>query len=241
VSVSGRLCVVATPIGNMEDITLRALRVLREADVIAAEDTRHTRLLLDRHGISRPMISCHQFNEARRTGDLVAQIQSGQTVALVSDAGMPGVSDPGERLIRACVQAGVVIEILPGPSAVLHALVASGFAMTPFVFEGFLPVKSGQRAKAIARLADRQITTVFFESPHRIQKTLEELALQLPDRCVCVARELTKKFEEHLRGTAAELAVAGRSRQWKGEITLVIEAASRKKGAESREDDSEEG
>ena len=233
--MSGRLQVVGTPIGNLEDITLRALRSLREADVIAAEDTRHTAHLLAHFEIRKPLVSCHQFNEARRSAELMGQFAAGKTVALVSDAGMPGVSDPGERLIRACLAGGIPVEVIPGPSAVLHALVASGFAPVPFVFEGFLPVKSGQRERAVAALGGRELTTVFFESPYRIQRTLDELARQFPERAVCVARELTQKCEEVLRGGAREVAERTRDRTWKGEITLVVGPGSGPRGGAGSE------
>ncbi len=237
-SPGGKLFVVATPIGNLEDITLRALRTLKEADCIAAEDTRHTSVLLSHYEIRKPLISYHQFNEAKRTAEFIGQLQGGTTIALVSDAGFPGVSDPGERLIAACVAAGVTVEVIPGPSAVLSALAASGLPMCPFLFEGFLPVKSGQRAKVVQALVHRRATTVFFESPYRIGKTLAELARQLPDRPVCVARELTKKFEEFNRGTAADLAASLASKNWKGEITLVVAGCQKRDAADS--DDSAE-
>lgn len=226
---------MATPIGNLEDITLRAIRALREADVIAAEDTRHARVLLSHLEIHKPLISCHQFNEASRLGRIQECFDRGQSVALVTDAGMPGISDPGERLIAHCIAAGVPIEVIPGPSAVLHALVASGLPACPFTFEGFLPQKQGRRRRAIEALRDREATTVFFESPHRIAKTLNALAEILPDRRICIARELTKKFEECLRGTSAELAESLRDRAWRGEITLVIEGVGRRRHAEDHD------
>lgn len=222
-----KLLVVATPIGNLEDITLRAIRALREADVIAAEDTRHASVLLRHLEIRKPLVSCHQFNEARRLGRIQECFDAGQAVALVTDAGMPGISDPGERLIGHCIREGVPVEVIPGPSAVLHALVASGLPPYPFVFEGFVPQKAGRRTRAIEALRDRDATTVFFESPHRIAKTLDALAAILPNRRLCIARELTKKFEECLRGTARELAAAHAGRPWRGEITLVVGGAGR--------------
>jgi 16S rRNA (cytidine1402-2'-O)-methyltransferase len=238
-----RLFVVATPIGNLEDITLRALRVLREADLIAAEDTRHTGHLLAHFEIRKPVVSLHHFNEARRTAELDASFDAGRTVALVSDAGMPGVSDPGERLIRHCIERDIAVEVIPGPSAVLHALVASGFPVIPFRFVGFLPVKSGQRANAVAAMLASDATTVAFESPHRIQRTLEELARQEPGRGICVARELTKKFEELLRGSAASVCETGRPREWRGEITLVVAPAERvrRRGADEGAAPGEQG
>ncbi|MDE1170757.1 MAG: 16S rRNA (cytidine(1402)-2'-O)-methyltransferase [Verrucomicrobium sp.] len=218
----GRLHVVATPIGNLEDMTLRALRILKEADVIAAEDTRHTVHLLRHFEIQKPLVSYHQFNEAKRTAEFRERFRAGQKVALVSDAGMPGVSDPGERLIRACIEDGVPVEVVPGPSAVLHALVGAGFPMVPFHFGGFLPVKSGGRQKELAAAAARECTSVYFESPHRLVRTLEEAARTLPDREVCVARELTKKFEEIRRGLPAALHAHYTAHPPKGEICLVI-------------------
>jgi 16S rRNA (cytidine1402-2'-O)-methyltransferase len=219
---SAKLFVVATPIGNLEDITLRAIRVLREVGCIAAEDTRHASVLLRHFDIHKPLVSCHQFNEARRLGQLRERFDQGGSVALITDAGTPGVSDPGERLIAYCVREGIPVEVIPGPSAVLHALVASGLPACPFVFEGFVPQKPGRRGKAVQALAAREATTVFFESPHRIARTLDALAEALPHRPICIARELTKKFEECLRGTAAELAAQCLGRAWRGEITLVV-------------------
>jgi 16S rRNA (cytidine1402-2'-O)-methyltransferase len=226
-----KLSVIATPIGNLEDITLRALRTLKEADFIAAEDTRHTAILLNHYEIRKPMVSYHQFNEAKRSSQMGTWFDAGKHVALVSDAGFPGISDPGERLISHCIGQGVEIEIIPGPSAVLHALATSGMSMSPFTFKGFLPVKAGQRSSALAKLANETSTTIFFESPHRVHKTLCELARQYPKRAVCVAREMTKKFEEILRGTANEIAEETAHKQWKGEITLVIAGVPAPRGA----------
>ena len=221
--MAGKLFIVATPIGNLEDITLRALRVLKEVDFIAAEDTRHTSVLLKHYDIHKPLISYHQFNEAKRSSAFLQQFAQNKKIALVSDAGFPGISDPGERLIAACLNHEVEVEVIPGASAVLHALAASGFSMCPFSFRGFLPVKGGQRMRLIASLKEVTETTIFFESPYRIQKTLEELANQFPERRVCVARELTKKFEEVLRGPAQQLAEEFKGHKWRGEISLVIE------------------
>ena len=163
----GKLYVVATPIGNLEDITLRALRVLKEVDLIAAEDTRHSRHLLEHFGIEKQLVSYHQFNEAKRTVEFLEKMNRGLSVALISDAGMPGISDPGERLIGACAREGIPLEVIPGPSAVLQALVAAGFSMTPFYFGGYLPVKSGGRQRELRKAGDRGFTSVYFESPHR--------------------------------------------------------------------------
>jgi 16S rRNA (cytidine1402-2'-O)-methyltransferase len=221
--MTGRLFIVATPIGNLEDITLRALRVLQEADLIAAEDTRHTGLLLAHFGIKVPQASYHKFNERERQQEFLQRLRDGARIALVSDAGMPGVSDPGERLIRACVEAGVPVEVVPGPSAVLHALVGSGMKITPFYFGGFLPVKGGARQKELAEAGARECTSVYFESPYRLLRTLEDCVAVIPERTVAVARELTKKFEEIRRGTAAELLEHFRASKVRGEITFLVE------------------
>lgn len=227
--MAGKLFIVATPIGNLEDITLRALRVLKEVDLIAAEDTRHTSILLRHYAIHKPLISYHQFNEAKRASHFLEHLAQNKQIALVSDAGFPGISDPGERLIATCLNHGVEVEVIPGASAVLHALAASGFSMCPFSFRGFLPVKGAQRMRLIASLEATTETTVFFESPHRIAKTLDEIARQFPERRVCVARELTKKFEEVLRGPAQQLAEEFKGRKWRGEISLVVEGVSGKR------------
>jgi 16S rRNA (cytidine1402-2'-O)-methyltransferase len=220
----GRLFVVATPIGNLEDITLRALRVLKEADIVAAEDTRRTGQLLAQFEIRKPLVSYHQFNEAKRTAELVEQIAAGKSVALVTDAGSPTISDPGGRLIRACVERGIAVEVVPGASAVITALTVAGFAGGEFVFAGFLPTKSGQRRAALEKLAQETRTVVIYESPYRLLKTLGELQAICPERQIVVARELTKKFEEILRGTAGEILKKFEGRNVKGEVTLVIAA-----------------
>lgn len=216
------LTVVPTPIGNLQDITLRALEALRAADVVAAEDTRHSGILLHHHGISKPMVSLHEHNEASRSAALVEDIAQGRQVALVTDAGMPGISDPGFRLIRACRERNLPVTVLPGPSAVPTALVGSGFPTDAFYFGGFLPVKSGRRQAELERAAAREETSVYFESPHRLVKSLEVLAKSAPDITVCVARELTKKFEEFRRGKPAELSAHYQQHPPKGEITLVL-------------------
>ncbi|MFH1066287.1 MAG: 16S rRNA (cytidine(1402)-2'-O)-methyltransferase [bacterium] len=222
--MAGKLYVVGTPIGNLEDITLRALRVLKEADVIAAEDTRRTGLLLQHFNISKPQISLHRFNEARRGSELLERFERGENIALVSDAGMPGISDPGERLIRECLSKGVAVEVIPGPSAVLHALVASGFPAIPFYFGGFLPVKGGGRIKELTAAGERDCTSVYFESPHRLLRTLDACAALWPERLCCVARELTKKFEEVVVGRPAELKE--RFAKPRGEITFLVSGKS---------------
>ena len=209
----------------MQDITLRALQALREADLVAAEDTRHSSVLLLHHSIKKPMLSLHEHNEASRTAALVEEIAAGKSIALVTDAGMPGISDPGFRLIRACRERGLSVTVLPGPSAVLTALVGSGFPSDAFFFGGFLPVKSGRRRSELERAISRHETSIYFESPHRLVKSLDILVEIAPDANVCIARELTKKFEEYRRGTPAELRAHYQARQPKGEITVVISPA----------------
>ena len=221
----GKLYVVGTPIGNLEDITLRALRTLKEAELIAAEDTRHSLHLLTHFEIKKPLVSYHQFNEAKRVAEFREHFASGKNIALISDAGMPGISDPGERLIHACVEAGIVVEVIPGPSAVLQALVGAGFPMVPFHFGGFLPPKSGGRRREMEEAAARPSTSVYFESPHRLVRALADAVAVIPTREVCVARELTKKFEEIRRGLPAELVAHYEAHPPKGEVCLVIRGA----------------
>ncbi len=216
------LQVIATPIGNLADITLRALDALRQCDLIAAEDTRHSLRLLRHHGIEKPLVSLHEHNETRRIGELLARLGDGAVIALITDAGMPLVSDPGYRLVAACHEAGVTVTVLPGPSAVPTALAGSGLPPLPFQFRGFLPVKSGQRHHALATALASGVTTIFFESPHRLVKTLGELQTQAPSCQVCVARELTKKFEEYRRGNPGELLLHYQTKPPKGEITLLL-------------------
>ena len=223
----GKLFVVGTPIGNLEDITLRAVRVLREADVVAAEDTRRTGVLLAHFDIHKPMVSCHEFNEARRAAELLQKLHNGARVAMVSDAGMPTLSDPGLRLVRAALEAGIAMEIVPGPSAITAAVAGSGLAAEPFLFYGFLPHKSAQRRKVLAALAPLPWTLVFFESPHRVVKSLTDLRDVLGNRRVVLARELTKKFEEFARGDLDGLLKMLENRTVKGEITLVVEGHSK--------------
>jgi 16S rRNA (cytidine1402-2'-O)-methyltransferase len=221
--VSGTLYLVSTPIGNLEDITLRALRVLRECDLIACEDTRHTRKLLDHFGIAKPAVSYHEHNEPERAANLVARIKEGASVALVSDAGTPLVSDPGYRVVTAAISAGVLVVPIPGASAVLGALSASGLATDAFRFCGFLPSKSGQRRKLLEALRPDTSTLIFYETPHRVSEALEDIAAVYGARPVVLARELTKLHEEFLRGTAAEIKAQLKARgPVKGEITLLI-------------------
>lgn len=216
------LTIVPTPIGNLGDITLRALETLRSADLVAAEDTRHTGMLLKHYEISKPLISFHEHNEASRTAELTERMAGGLNVAVVTDAGMPGLSDPGYRLVRACREKGLPVTVLPGPSAVLTALVGSGLPCHEHYFGAFLPVKSGQRENELTRAAAREETSVYFESPYRLVKSLEVLSRIAPEHRVCVARELTKKFEEYRAGSPSELLAHYTAHPPKGEITLVI-------------------
>lgn len=220
----GTLYLVATPIGNLEDITLRALRTLRECSVVAAEDTRHTGRLLKHFGISKPLISYFQFNEARRSEEILDRLRRGETVALVTDAGSPGISDPGERVVRAASTAGFRVEPVPGPCALIAALTASGLPTDEFHFVGFLPHKSGQRRKQLTALTAVSGTLVLYESPYRVEKLLQELKEIMPDRPVVLAREITKKFEEFLRGRPAELLAVLQERKLKGEFVVLIGA-----------------
>ena len=215
------LAVCATPIGNLEDVPLRALAALREADVVLCEDTRHTRGLLARHGIEARTVSYHEHNEAARTEELLPRLEAGERVVLVSDAGMPGISDPGARIVRAALAAGVEVTVLPGPSAVETALVASGLVADRYEFVGFLPRGEAALAELWRSLATRAWPVVAFESPQRLPAALRSLAEASPERGVAVCRELTKRFEEVARGTAAELAERFQSPP-KGEITLVV-------------------
>src|SRR3954471_4952813 len=219
------LAVCATPIGNLEDVTLRVLAELRAADVVLCEDTRHTRTLLARHGIEAKVVSYHEHNEAARTAELVPRLSAGERVALVSDAGMPGISDPGGRLVRAALEAGISVTVLPGPSAVETALVASGLVGERYQYLGFLPRGASALAATWKELATWSWPAVAFESPQRLPATLRSLAASAPSRDVAVCRELTKRFEEVVRGTAADVAAGFRDPP-KGEITLVIGPAA---------------
>lgn len=235
--VPGTLYLVATPIGNLEDITLRAIRVLRECDVIAAEDTRRTGQLLKHLGIVKPMVSYHHFNEARRGSEILDRLGRGEKVALVTDAGTPGVSDPGERVVRAARSAGLRVESVPGPCALVAALTASGLPTEEFHFVGFLPHKSGQRRKELERLKLLPGTLVLYESPFRIEKLMGELVEVIPDRTVVLARELTKKFEEFLRGTPPELFGLLAKRSLKGEFVVLIDAGGQRAEMASNDDE----
>ena len=219
------LYVVSTPIGNLGDITLRALEVLKGVDVVAAEDTRHSGLLLKHFEIKKAFVSYHEHNEAARTVELVERLARGENVALITDAGTPGLSDPGLRLIRECINRELPFTIVPGASSILMALLGSGFAIDKFSFRGFLPVKSGQRERELRIAAESEETTLFFESPYRLVKTLQACSAIMPNRQLCIARELTKKFEEFRRGNAAELLAHYEAHPAKGEIVLVVSGA----------------
>jgi len=222
-----RLYVVPTPIGNLEDITLRALRILKEADLVLAEDTRTSRILLDHYQIKKPLLAHHKFNEHKTVHSIVQRILSGETIALVSDAGTPGISDPGYLLVHACIEQGIPVEILPGPSALIPALVGSGLPCERFVFEGFLPLKKGRQTR-LNRLKEEERTIILYESPHRLARTLNDLSAFLgTDRKTVVVREISKKFEEFNRGTLGELAAFYRQNPAKGEIVIVLQGADR--------------
>jgi 16S rRNA (cytidine1402-2'-O)-methyltransferase len=219
------LAICATPIGNLDDVTLRVLEELRAADIVLCEDTRHTRVLLDRHGIAARLLSYHQHNEATRTPEVIDRLRAGERVALVSDAGLPGVNDPGARLIAAVVGADLDVTVLPGPSAVETALVVSGLAADRFQFVGYLPRRAAELSALAAELRSWSGAVVAFESPRRLPASLRALAEELPDRPAAVCRELTKRFEEVSRGPLAELS-ARFAEPPRGEITLVLAAAA---------------
>jgi 16S rRNA (cytidine1402-2'-O)-methyltransferase len=223
------LYLIATPIGNLGDITLRALEVLKSVELIACEDTRHSGHLLAHFGIKKPLVSYHEHNEARRTAELIEQLAAGKQIAVITDAGLPGISDPGHRLLHACIERGLPYTIVPGPSAVLTALVGSGFPAEAFYFGGFLPVKSGGRERELRAAAERAVTSIFFESPHRLLKTLEVCAREFAARPLCVARELTKTHEEFRIGTGPELLAHYSARAIKGEIVLIIRGSEHSK------------
>ncbi len=222
----GTLYLVATPIGNLEDVSLRALRILREVSVVAAEDTRHTRKLLTHHGVSARLVSLHAHNERARTPALVARLLAGETIAVVSDAGTPGLSDPGAGLVRAAADAGIPVVPVPGPSAFLAALVVSGLPTAPVTFLGFLPASQGDRRRVLEGIRALRHTLVLYESPHRLQKTLRALLAILGDRRIAVAREMTKIHEEVFRGRLHETLEHFSAHPPRGEFTLVIEGAS---------------
>jgi len=221
-SRAGCLYLVATPIGNLEDITLRALRILKEADQIACEDTRHTQKLLNHYNIRKSLVSYHEHNEMTRAPELVVAIEDGARIALVSDAGMPLVSDPGYRLVTLCLRHRVPVIPIPGPSALLAALSASGLPNEEFLFAGFLPARSGERRRALERLRIEDRTVILYEAPHRIEETVSDARAILGDRPACLAREVTKLHEEFRRGSLSELSASLYEKPARGEITLLI-------------------
>ncbi|HEX9828968.1 MAG TPA: 16S rRNA (cytidine(1402)-2'-O)-methyltransferase [Bacteroidota bacterium] len=221
---SGTLYLVATPIGNLEDITYRAVNTLLSVDLIAAEDTRKTKILLDRYNINKPMVSYYNFNERQRAPELISKLLAGQSIAVVSDAGTPGISDPAFYLVRAAIEQAIPVVPIPGPSAFIAALVVSGLPTESFVFEGFLPQKKGRKTK-FESLRNESRTIIVYESPHRIVKTLTDISSYLGNRHVVVARELTKKFEEVVRGPVQLVLQTISSKTPKGEYVVVIEGA----------------
>lgn len=224
--MSGKLILCGTPIGNLEDTSARAIRVLAQADVVACEDTRRTRKLLSFHGIrARSLIAYHDANERRAARGLVRRVAEGSTVVLVSDSGMPGLSDPGYRLVKACIDAGLPIEIVPGPSAAVSALAISGLPAARYAFEGFLPRKSSDRRRRLREISSETRTLVIYESPHRIEDSLHDLLEELGDRPACLARELTKLHEEVRRGTLSDLLEGVKTEGARGEIVLVVGGA----------------
>lgn len=226
------LSLVATPIGNLGDITLRALEVLKNVDVIACEDTRHSLRLLQHYEIAKPLVSYHEHNEAMRTAQLLARLQRGENVAVISDAGLPGISDPGARLVQACLEHQIPYTIIPGASSILTALVGSGFPSEQFFFGGFLPPKSGGRERELLAARARGETSIFFETPHRLERTLAACVEHLPSRNLCVARELTKHFEEFRRGSASELLAHFTAHPPRGEIVLLVGGLTRRERRE---------
>lgn len=222
----GVLYLVSTPIGNLEDITLRALRVLKEVDLVAAEDTRHTGMLLKHYNLQKRLISYHDFNKKRKAPLLIKHLKANQSVAVTSDAGTPGISDPGYYLVQLAIQENIKVAPIPGASAFLSALVVSGLPTDRFVFEGFLPAKQGKRRKRLKELQEEERTLIFYESPHRFAKTLDDISEILGQRKIVVARELTKKFEEILRSTPEEIKGYLGERKIKGELVILIEGKS---------------
>jgi 16S rRNA (cytidine1402-2'-O)-methyltransferase len=223
--VSGRFIFIPTPIGNRDDMTIRGIEMLKQADRIACEDTRHSAPLLHYFGIQKPLVSLHDHNELRRIPELIQFVKNGEIIAVITDAGMPGISDPGYRLIQSCIAEEIHYEVLPGASAILNALIGSGFPSHAFSFGGFLSVKKGKRAQVLQQAIDSKITSIFFESPHRILTTLEILHGIAPGVMTCVARELTKKFETFHRGSATELFTYFQAHPAKGEIVLLLSPA----------------
>jgi len=227
---SGTLYVVATPIGNLKDITIRAVEVLKEVDLIAAEDTRHTKILTDHYGINIPLTSYFEHNRITKGDYLIKLLKAGKKIALVSDAGTPGISDPGAHIIGLAIENGIDVIGIPGPTAIILGLILSGMPTDRFIFEGFLPNKSGSRRNRLAELKDEKRSVIFYESPHRILKTLYDILDTFGDIRICVARELTKKFEEISRGRVSELAARFEKSKPRGEFLIVLNP---KRGGES--------
>jgi 16S rRNA (cytidine1402-2'-O)-methyltransferase len=226
--MSGTLYIVATPIGNLEDITLRALRVLKEVDLIAAEDTRHTKKLLNHYGVRTPLTSYHEHNEKTKAPSLLARLEQGENIALVSDAGTPTLSDPGYELVRQAIKVGIRIVPVPGASALVAALSVSGLPADGFVFNGFLPPKRSERRAKLLDLRDEKKTLVFYEAPHRLKQSLRDLLEILGDREVVVGREISKVYEEFIHGCLSETVQQAELREWRGEITLVVRGSEGK-------------
>ena len=220
----GTLYIVSTPIGNLEDITIRGVNVLSNVDLIAAEDTRKTKILLDRYNVQKPLVSYYSYNEARRTPELISKLKNGLSIALVSEAGTPGISDPAFRIIRTALDEGIPVIPIPGPTAFLPALIVSGLSTERFVFEGFLPTKKGRRT-ALEQLRKEDRTIILYESPHRLLRTLHDLHNVLGDREISVSRELTKRFEEVVRGKISEVISHFSSHTIRGEFVLVIKGS----------------
>jgi len=218
----GTLFIVATPIGNLEDITFRAVRILAEVDLIAAEDTRQSKILLNKYSITTPLTSYHKFNIRAKTGELVKFIEQGKSLALVTDSGLPGISDPGYELIKEAIAKGVKVEPIPGPSASITALVVSGLPTDRFIFEGFLPKKPGKKRKRLTELKEETGTIIIYESPFRVSKTLQDIYNILGDREVAICREMTKKFEEIIRGKSSELLEKLKDVRIRGEVVIVV-------------------
>jgi len=222
---AGTLYLVGTPIGNLKDLSIRALETLQNVDLIAAEDTRHTQKLLNHYAIHKPVTSYFEHNKSSKGPWLLERLSAGENIALVSDAGMPGISDPGEDLVKACLQKKIPMTVIPGPSAILTALVASGLDCKGFVFAGFFPRLKKEQKKIFSQLKEEKKTIIFYESPYRLQKTLAEIKEAWGERHCCVARELTKIYEEYIRGTLSEVLVYWEQHRPKGEMTLLIEGA----------------
>ena len=239
ISAAGILYLVATPIGNLEDITQRALRTLGEVQAVAAEDTRRTRRLLQHYGLSMPILSLFEHNERRRLPALIERLTRGESLAVVTDAGSPGVADPGFRLVRAAIEAGVEVQSVPGPSAVIAALQVSGLPTDAFTFAGFLPVKPGARRRRLESLAERPETIVAFEAPHRIEAALTDLEVVWGEREIALARELTKTFEEVLRGSARQIRERLTAENRRGEMVLVLSGLGRRAAAERERSEEE--